>query len=136
MKRETKELLKNFGKLIGSEMADLGNLFTLGIPKTLLEQHTERKIAERLKPNLRKRPPEQQQWDRVKLGMSEKEVGGLLGLPSQIQDEYDDYEAFLQQDERKKITRWLYNYRKGIFTPIECGVVFRKGKVMRFWDGL
>jgi hypothetical protein len=120
----TKDALKAMGSIImrttGHCLADLADICTLGIPKTLYEERVERIVAQRMKPDLTRIPPEQQQWDRVKLGMSEKEVGNLLGLPNRIY-----------------ARRWEYEYRK--FDWFNAGhfisdgvVVFRKNKVIAF----
>jgi len=71
MDPDTKDLLKGTGKLIVGEAAEIANMFTLGIPKTILEQHVEKKVAERLKPNLSRKSPEKQMWGKIRLGMSE-----------------------------------------------------------------
>ena len=121
----TKDALKAMGSIIvgkaGHCLADLADMCTLCIPKTLYEVRRERIVAQRMKPDLTRILPEQQQWDRVKLGMSEKEVGNLLGLPNRIL-----YER-----------RWEYEYRKfdwfNAGTFISAGVVvFRKNRVIAF----
>ena len=69
-------------------LADCFNGLTLQIPKTIVELHVEKKIAERLLPNLSIKAPEDQRWDKIKLGMSEEQVGQLLGLPDGIAERY------------------------------------------------
>jgi hypothetical protein len=123
--RETKDVLKSTGKLVGGLLADLADMCTLGMAKILYEERIERIVAKRLKPDLTRKLPEQQQWDRVKLGMSEREVGYFLGLPNRI------------ISCGRKSTQWEYEYRK--FDWFNAGsfisdgvVVFRKNRVIAF----
>lgn len=125
MDPDTKGLLKSTGKLLGSLASELFNGITLQIPKTILEQHVEKKVAERLKPELKRIPPQSQQWKLLKIGMSEKEVGHLLGVPDYIAEEFDYDTGQIEG------IRWEYNppfYRSG-----QSGlVVFSDRKLIRF----
>lgn len=88
MTPEAKELLKSIGKLIGYVATDFVDMVTC-VPRDLLENHIEKqvqkKIIERQLPHLGKRPEKYQRWTEVTLGISEKEVGELLGLPDGIE---------------------------------------------------
>lgn len=124
MDPDTKDLLKSTGKLIVGEAAEIANMFTLGIPKTILEQHVEKKVAERLKPNLSRKSPVNQMWGKIRLGMSEEQVGRLLGLPEAI-------ESYKTQVGKVDSTVW--NYDRGyILQPLQGSVQFKNQRVTYF----
>lgn len=76
--------------------------------------YVEIKIAERKLPHLTRLPENMQMWCQVKLGMSEKQVGNLLGLPTFI---YEPTEREPSWD-----VRWMYNWDR------RSRQVFFKGK--------
>ena len=124
MNPETKNFLKPLGELIVSEAADIINMFTLGIPKTILEQHVEKKVAETLKPNLSRKSPESQRWDKIRLGMSEEQVGRLLGLPEAIKS---------YKTQVGKVDETVWNYDRGyILQPLQGSVCFKNQRVTYF----
>lgn len=80
----TWDMLKATGKLfvdlVSGEVVDP----LKQVAEELAEPHVNRKIAERLKPNLSPKLPEDQMWSKLRLKMSEEQVGELLGLPDAI----------------------------------------------------
>jgi len=78
------EMLKATGKLfydlVSGEVVDP----LKQVAEELADPYVNRKIAERLKPNLSRKPPEDQMWSKLRLKMSEEQVGELLGLPDSI----------------------------------------------------
>lgn len=87
MTPEAKELLKSIGKMIGYVATDFVDIVTC-VPREVIKDHIEKqvqkKIIERQLPHLGKRPEKGQRWTEVTLGMSEKKVGELLGLPDRM----------------------------------------------------
>ena len=110
------DMLKATGKLLGFLAADCAK----NILGPIVEPHVEKKVAQKLKPNLRKMPLEMQYRDGVKLGMSEKELGDHLGLPDTI--EFD-----------KKTEYWYYERRKTLSSEyFECRVRLMNQQVIYF----
>ena len=94
------------------------------LKEAFVDPYVEKKVAERLKPDLNRIPPERRYWKGLKIGMSEKEVGRLLGVPDYIGDEYDT-------DFRKKGVRW--EYRPPLILGGQSGsVLFVHGKLIYF----
>lgn len=77
------DMLKATGKLV----KDLVSIEVESVVDLISRTHTDRKIAERLKPHLRRIEPESQSWYKMKIGLSEEQVGKLLGLPDIIDNE-------------------------------------------------
>lgn len=80
----TWDLLKATGKLF----VDLARI-EVGDPlkqlaEELTQPYTDRQIAQRLKPDLSTILPENQEWYKMRLGVSEEQVGKFLGLPDAI----------------------------------------------------
>lgn len=95
-----------------------------------------RKIAERLKPNLSRKPPEDQRWDKLRLSMSDEQVGKFLGLPDGISEV-----SKMTAEENSSIgfdEIWVY-YSKSLFEYRFGGVVrFKNQRVTYFqmyYDG-
>jgi len=78
------ELLKITGKLLGHVAADCANSLTEPLREAIVDPYIERKVAEKLKPELSRKSSENQMWNKIQLGMSEEQVGELLGLPDRI----------------------------------------------------
>jgi len=127
---ETKELLKSMGKLIGYSTkniaTDFFNIITLGIPKTLLEEHdihTENQVKEEMMqrqfPHLSSLPWECQPWNKLKIGESEEKVGMLLGRPWEL-DVIDLQEKRENNWECKFDKKWGYR----------PGAVYFKNKIV------
>lgn len=79
------EMLKATGKLVKNLISlEVENVITEISYMDSIQRRTNRKVAESLKPHLRKIEPEHQSWYRMRLGMSEEQVGKFLGLPDAI----------------------------------------------------
>ncbi len=106
------EMLKAFVDLVSGEVE--------GVLGPIIEPHVEKKVAQKLKPHLRKKPLEMQYWDELKLGMYEKQVGDCLGLPDKI--EFD-----------KKTEYWYYWRRKTFSSEhFDCSIRFKNQRVVYF----
>ena len=117
-------LLKHLLKDSLDSLADCFNGLTLQIPKTVLELHVEKKVAERLKPNLSRKSPEDQRWDKIRLGMSEEQVGRLLGLPEAIKS---------YKTQVGKVDETVWGYDRGyILQPLQGSVQFKNQRVTYF----
>lgn len=113
------DMLKATGKLV----KDLVSIEVESVVEFISYTHTNRKIAESLKPHLRRIEPEDQGWYKMRLVLSEEQVGKLLGLP----DEIDDCEIRVREDEK-----WWY-IRKSLFEyRLEGIVLFGNKKVTYF----
>lgn len=78
MLKETGKLFKN---LISMEVENVVEEISY---MDCFQRRTNRKVAESLKPHLRRIKPEDQSWYKMRLGLSEEQVGKFLGLPDTI----------------------------------------------------
>ena len=126
------EMLKATGKLF-YELFDCEVIDPLKqLAAEVAEPHVSRKIAERLKPNLNPKIPEDQKWYKVRLGVSEEQVGKFLGLPDAIngfkvtvkQASLMNYPTGVSWDER-----WSYHSKRLFEYRLDGEVCFKNQRV-------
>ena len=104
-------------------LKDLGRIFNNG-----LDGYVDIKITERQLPHLERWALKKQRWTELKMGMLEKEVGSLLGLPMRIEIQREDGD-----DSWDKVWVYCWEYPGG-------GAVYFKKKILvgfRYYgDGL
>lgn len=101
----------------------------------LAEPHVDRKIAERLKPNLSPKLPEDQMWSKLRLKMSEEQVGELLGLPDAINEHKITAKDAASMGYPKGVswdTCWFYSSKSLFEYRLDGKVWFKNQRVTYF----
>jgi len=80
----TRQLLRSVAKFALETVKEGADLVTLGIPKEIFREKVAKAVAQRLKPDISSEPDKYHFWGCIRLGLSEQEVGKLLGLPDEI----------------------------------------------------